>query len=204
MKHSFRIGIFLMASILLSSCTSFFLGLYGMKSPRQLNDKQLQKEAKRQGIPIESVFRIDTNYWAYLEKFDSTFNVQVKNHSQPLQALYFDHNGQLFRFYVNCYAGGFPNLKWNRIGGFNQFPPLPQAPIDSMFQLNDISALITPLSKVKADPFGDTSIVVFWNRMMGRQSKRFIRFVKENAQLSQRAVQIRFVNTDELFLNALD
>lgn len=204
MKRSFRIGIFLIVSLVSSSCTSLFLGLYGMKTPKQLDNKQLQKEATRQGIPIESVFRIDTNYWAYLEKYDSTFNVQVKNHSQPLQALYFDQNGQLFRFYVNCYAGGFPNLKWNRIGGFNQFPPLPQAPIDSLFQLNDVTAFILPLSNGEAKTSGDTTIVVFWNRMMGRQSKRFIKFVKENAQLSLLPVQMLFVNTDDLFLNTLD
>ena len=188
----------------LTSCTSVFLSLYVMKKPRLLSTEEQKKEAKRQGISIEHFYQIDTNYWAYLEKMDNSRQAQVKNHSQPLQALYFDEDGRLFRFYVNCYASGFPNLQWNRFGGLDQFPPLPQSPVDSLFSFQDIAALIRPYGVGQQVIESATTIVVFWNRMMGRQSKRFVKLIQQNAQLSKSPIQLMFVNTDELFLEMLD
>jgi hypothetical protein len=175
-----------------------------MKKPNLLTDEQIKKVANVHGIPFQQLYRIDTNYWSYLQKVDSTKEQQIKNHSQPLQAMYFDANGQLFRYYVNCYAGGFPNLKWNRFGGLNQFPPLPQAPVDSLLTLNQLVAFARPIEQVQDFNHSDTTIVVFWNRMMGRQSKRFIKLINRNAQLSKTTIQLLFVNTDELFLDLMD
>jgi hypothetical protein len=175
-----------------------------MKNPNQLTNEQLKKEARHQGIPLQQLYSIDTSYWSYLAKVDTAKHQEVKNHSQPLQAMYFDANGQLFRYYVNCYAGGFPNLKWNRFGGLNQFPPLPQAPVDSLLTLNQLVAFARPIEQVQDFNQSDTTIVVFWNRMMGRQSKRFIKFINRNAQLSKTTIQLLFVNTDELFLDLMD
>lgn len=176
-----------------------------MKKPKQLTDEQIKKEAQHQGIPLQELYRIDSkSYWSFLEKVDTTNHQQVKNHSQPLQAMYFDANGQLFRYYVNCYAGGFPNLKWNRFGGLNQFPPLPQAPIDSVLNITQLAAFIRPTAQAQSFNCSDTTIVVFWNRMMGRQSKRFIELINKNAQLSKSTNHLLFVNTDELFLELMD
>ncbi len=178
--------------------------MYGMKKPKQLRDEQIKKEAQHQGISLQLLYRIDSkSYWSFLEKVDTTNHQQVKNHSQPLQALYFDANGQLFRYYVNCYAGGFPNLKWNRTGGLNQFPPLPQAPEDSLLTINQLAAFIRPTAQAQDFNHSDTTIVVFWNRMMGRQSKRFIKLINKNAQLSKTTIQLLFVNTDDLFLDLM-
>lgn len=187
-----------------TSCTSMFLGLYGMKKPKALNQEQLIKEACRQGIPVEQLYQIDTLYWAFLEKIDTAQHAEVKNHSQPLQAMYFDSKGKLFRFYVNCYAGGFPNLKWNRSGGLNQFPPLPQAPEDEIFSFSSLNLFIHPLGSPISMNEADSIVVVFWNRMMGRQSKRFVQFIQKNVQLSTTPVRVLYVNTDELFLDLME
>jgi hypothetical protein len=200
-KASFIFALVLVS--LLTSCTSVFLGLYGMKKPKLLTNEQLKKEAYHQGIPLQQLYSIDTSYWSYLAKVDTAKHQEVKNHSQPLQAMYFDANGQLFRYYVNCYAGGFPNLKWNRFGGLNQFPPLPQAPEDSLLPFTQLAAFAKPLEEAQDFIQSDTTIVVFWNRMMGRQSKRFIKLINRNAQLSNTPIQLLFVNTDDLFLDIM-
>jgi hypothetical protein len=74
------------------------------------------------------------------------FKEQIKNHYQPLQALYYNANGELSRFYVNCYAGGFPQLKWNRNGILNTFPPQHQAPVDSILSLKTLSNFLHPVA----------------------------------------------------------
>ena len=187
----------------LTSCSSIFTGLYGMKKVKAVDEKTIVHYAKKYNIPLTDNYEIDTSYFSFLFSLDTTiFKSQIKNHYQPLQALYFDKSGQLTSFQVNCYTGGFPNLKWNRNEIMGTFPPQQQAPLDSIVQLETQMKFLKPLSKtakIYTDSY-DYIVIVYWNRFMGRQSKRLIRFVQENYKLAKDyKVKIIYVNTDNIF-----
>ena len=103
---------------------------------------------------------------------------------------------------MNCYTGGFPNLRWDRDDIMTTFPPKQQAPIDSIVPLETHLKYLKSLSKTEkfqTENF-DYIVVVHWNRFMGRQSKRLIRFVQDNSILAiDTKMKIIYVNTDNLF-----
>ena len=156
------IPLFLIAAFMLTSCTRVATGIYGIKAIKPVNDELILKYARKYHIPENSSYNLDTSYFTWLFSPDTAKRrTQVKNHYQPLQALYYDKNGRLQSFQVNCYAGGFPNLEWER------------------------------------------DVIVHWSRFMGRQSKRFIRLVQENAKLAgNQKVKIIYVNNDNVFAGA--
>jgi hypothetical protein len=187
----------------MASCSSIFIGLYGMKKTKTIDEKTIIRYAKKYNIPAVDSYELDTAYFSYLFSLDTTkYKTQVKNHYQPLQALYYDKSGQLTSFQVNCYAGGFPNLKWDRNEIMTTFPPKPQAPIDSIISLETQLKYLKPLSqttKLSNDSY-DWIVIVYWNRFMGRQSKRLIRFVQDNSKLATgKKVKIIYANTDNIF-----
>jgi hypothetical protein len=188
----------------LTSCKQVFLGLYGMKMPKTMTEKSILKAGRKYHIPPEDSYQLDSTYRTYLFSQDtSKFKHQIKNHYQPLQALYYNKTGMLESFQINCYAGGFPNLKWNRNEIFEVFPPKQQAPIDSLLTLNTHLQFLHPLSK---NPEKDQSkidyfVIVHWNRFMGRQTRRLIRCVQKSAKLtSDQKLKIIYVNNDNQFL----
>ncbi len=188
----------------LTGCKQVFLGLYGMKMPKEMNEKRILKYAKKYHIPKEDCYQVDSAFVDYLHSLDtSKFKAQIKNHYQPLQALYYNQNGMLESFQINCYAGGFPNLLWNRNQQFETFPPKQQAPVDSILPLQKQWSFLVPLSTtIKRSPLEtDYFVIVYWSRFMGRQSKRLLRYVRENAKLSSgQHVKIIYVNNDNQFL----
>lgn len=201
-------GLFTLSIVLiLSSCNAIFTGIYGVKSPKTLSTEQIKKHARKQNIPLENVWVLDSTYRDYLKAQDTNINaLAIKNHAQPLQALYY-HKQHLFSFHANCYAGGFPNLSWNHSGAFNQFPPATVAPIDSLLPLNNLRVSLKALEGKKVFPTyeTDTLVIVFWNRFMGRQSKRLVKLVKENAALgSTQKPKIIYVNNDNFFAKYLE
>jgi hypothetical protein len=189
----------------LTSCKQAFLGLYGMKMPKKVNERSILKAGRKYHIPAEDSYQLDSTYRAYLFSLDtSKFKHQIKNHYQPLQALYYNRNGMLESFQINCYAGGFPNLKWNRNQIFEAFPPKQQAPVDSLFNLDTHLQFLQPLSKTTEKNPGksDYFVIVHWNRFMGRQTRRLIRCVQKNAKLTTgQQLKIVYVNNDNHFLN---
>jgi hypothetical protein len=194
---------FVLLSLFCSSCSFLVGSMYGIKSPKKLNQTEIASQAEKYKIPLENSFELDTAYFfEYLKSFDQKrFSREISNHSQPLQTLYFDKNGRLQIFYINCYAGGFPNLAWNKEGQFNSFPPKPQAPLDSLVNFQTLSRYLKPLPTTRLENkiSADYTIVVFWNRMMNRQSKQFIQLVQENAgKAKDQKVQLLYVNTDNL------
>ena len=193
-----------MAAIVgLSSCNPIMLGLYGMKKPKTLSESSIQHYCEKYNISSNENFELDTAYISFVSSLDTNkYRVQKKNHSQPLQALYYDKTGKLISFQNNCYAGGFPNLKWNRNGIMATFPPGQQAPIDSIFSLDLQLKYLKILDQTKDYSFNNSDyiVIVYWSRFMGRQSKRFIHFVQENSKLGKgENVKILYVNTDNVF-----
>ena len=187
----------------LTGCSSIFTGLYGIKKTKIVDEKTVVRYAKKYNIPSAENYELDTAYFSYLLSLDTTqYKSQIKNHYQPLQALYYDNSGHLKSFQVNCYAGGFPNLKWNRNEIMSTFPPKQQAPVDSIVPLEKQMKYLKPLSQTAtlSSDSCDYIVIVYWNKFMGRQSKRLIRFIQDNSKLeTERKVKIIYANTDNIF-----
>jgi hypothetical protein len=83
------------------------------------------------------------------------------------------------------------------------FPPKQQAPVDSIVPFEIQKKYLKPLTQsaeFSSDNY-DYVVVVYWNRFMGRQSKRLIRFVQDNCKLEpKRKIKILYANTDNIFV----
>ena len=192
--------------LLLSSCGAMFTKMYGIKKVTKVDERRILKWGKKYNIPPEASYQLDTCYYIDILSRDTTAakKAQIKNHYQPLQALYYNNTQTLQSFHINCFAGGFPNINWNRNGNFDVFPPKQQAPLDSLLPLNIHFNYIHNLTTSDSLSYQNTDylVIVHWSRMMGRQSKRFIKFVQNNSQLAQdESVKIIYVNNDLAFLN---
>jgi len=196
----------ILASIVLfglTSCSAIIQGLYGIKNSRTVDERTILRYSEKYAIPAADSYELEPSYISFLSSLNNVrYAEQSKNHYQPLQALYYDKEGQLKSFQVNCFAGGFPNLKWDRNETFTTFPPKNQAPIDSIVLLDTQLKYLKPLSQTKlhsADGY-DYIVIVYWSRFMGRQSKRLIRYVQENSKLaSTKKVKVLYANTDNIF-----
>ena len=82
------------------------------------------------------------------------------------------------------------------------FPPKQQAPVDSIVPLEKQMKYLKPLSQTAtlSSDSCDYIVIVYWNKFMGRQSKRLIRFIQDNSKLeTERKVKIIYANTDNIF-----
>jgi len=168
-----------------------------------INQNQIIQYSKKYNIPLSESYEMDTAYFTFLKSADTAkYGNEVKNHYQPLQALYYNNSGVLESFQVNCFVGGFPNLKWNINNNFSTFPPKLQAPLDSLVPLDVHLKYLKPVSNSTMPSIEnyDYIIIVHWNRFMGRQSRNLINYVKENSNLAtNKKVKILYVNTDNVF-----
>ncbi len=197
------LGVFILS---LGACSPIFNALYGIKNIKPMSDAKIITQAKEYKIPLEKVYQLDTSYTHYLKSFDSTAHAQtVKNHYQPLQIIYFDATNQMVSYYANCYAGGFPNLNWNRFDGFSSFPPKTLAPLDTLFSVNKLLSYQLKVGSTQDSTQQsnyDYLVLVYWNRFLGRQSKRMIKLVQDNLKLSQsNKIKVVYINNDNFFLN---
>ena len=193
----------LFLGVILTACSKIMYGLYGLTNPAVVDEKVIASYQTRYSIPFEDGYQIDTAYNSFLFSLNTLrYKAQIKNHYQPLQALYYDRVGQMQSFQINCYAGGFPNLLWDRDHILTTFPPLQQAPIDSILPLNTVLKYLRPLTQTSTFIMTeyDYVVVIFWNRFMSKQSERFIHFIQDNSKLAKnKKVKILYVNDDNLF-----
>lgn len=181
--------------------------MYGIKTLKSLPTNAIVKQANKYHIPASSSYVLDSNYRKLLASFDTAlYAQQINNHAQPLQALYYNQEGQLVSFHINCYAGGFPNLNWNREENFQVFPPKQQAPVDSLVSLATLQQHLQALpgsNPITINPkqTNTYTLIVFWSRFMGRQSERFLQLIQENHQsFAPASTPILYVNTDNFFV----
>lgn len=200
----------------LSSCSPIIMGIYGIRKPKEISKKNIIKYSKRFDLPSDKIYELDTAYFSFLSTFqvmtidslmtDSLKRIelkhQVKNHYQPLQALYFNKSGKLESFQINCYAGGFPNLNWDRDSILTTFPPKIQAPLDTLVSDSILISFLQPLSnsqEIRLSVY-DYVVYVFWSKFMGRQNKRFINFIQENCKLTnEKDLSVIYINMDNAF-----
>jgi hypothetical protein len=200
--------------LLVSSCSPL-LGIYGVRNPKELSQKKIMRYSKRLDIPNDAIYELDTSYFSYLSSLKLKVNdsiladslkkialKRVQNHHQPLQALYFNKQGILESFQINCYAGGFPNLNWDRDSILTTFPPKIQAPIDSLLSESLIMSFSKPMlnkTEIKTDDY-DFIVYVLYSKFMGRQNKRFINFIQNNLKLSNgKNVRVIYINMDNAY-----
>ena len=205
MKKQLYITVILtfVGALCLTSCSPILSGLYGIKEIKTIDENTIYRYSKKFNIPLEDSYEMDSSYLSFINSFDTVSQKALRrNHSQPLQARYYDKAGQLQSFHINCHAGGFPNLMWNRNNVMSTFIPGQQTPVDSIMPLDRQLKYLNPLSQTKKTNIDkyDYVVIVYWNRFMGRQSKRLIRFVQDNSKLaSDQNVKILYVNNDNIF-----
>lgn len=203
----YKRSIWFVLILSLSSCTPLLTKIYGVKKVKSLDEEKIIKYCNKYNIPEQSCYWVDTNYLNHIFTKDTiTSALSIKNHYQPIQVLYYGRDGYLKSYSVNCYAPGFPNLKWNKYGNFDAFPPAGLSPIDSLLQLNDQLSFLHKLSvsdSIDVDS-NDFTVIVFWNRFMGRHSKSLIKTVQQNLLLvKDQKVSVIYVNNDNAFLESL-
>jgi len=197
-----KIIILLSLTVLFSSCSRTLLKLYGIKADYTIvNDKNLVQLSQEYDIPLEDWYELDFSYYDFILSFDKDIYIEeMNNHLQPLQALYFNSEGELISYHVNCDMGGFPNLKWNKNNTFNTFVPETQTTLDTLISFEALSQYLTPTiySKSFSHLNYDYTVVVVWADYMGRQSKRLCRSIRENVNLAHadKKVKTVYVNVD--------
>jgi hypothetical protein len=178
----------------------------GMKNPRIISEKEMYAYGRKWNMSIYYQQTLLPTYVDEVQKFDSLYPSLAKNLLQPIQAMYFDASGKLISYHINCFAGGYPNLNWNRNGNFDVFPAKTQAPCDSLITLSWLLPHLKPLEFpcVEMKDLNYT-VVVFWSRWTGRQSRHLVEFVQKNMKLASKEtqIQIMYVNTDEIFTKLL-
>jgi len=149
-------------------------GIYGISKVKPVNENTIFHYASKFNIPPSDSYRLDSTFSSYLFSLDSLkYKEEIKNHYQPLQALYYSKLGMLESFQVNCYAGGFPNLEWSRDEIMTTFPPKLQAPLDTILSREKLLSHLRAMSqteKISPDSY-DYLVFVFWNRFMGNLCK---------------------------------
>jgi len=168
-----------------------------------MTPEEILVQGEKYGIPRSDSYEMDSSYYAMIATMDTVrYKRDQKNLFQPLQVLYFDASGILSSYSVNCSVGGFPNLRWNRCGTFDQFPAAVSVELDTMTTLNDHLLHVNPLNNA---PFPDLrtydyTVLVYWNRFSGRQSKCLVQVVKENVRLAkEKKVMVIYVNSDNFW-----
>jgi len=191
--------------LFLTSCTNIFTAIYGIKQPKAKSINEIQKKAEKYKIPLDQNYILDTSFLTFINKLAKTEKKLANDHLQPLQALYFNKSGQLVSYHINCYAGGFPNLNWERNGLLETFVPKSQTALDSLLNFEKQLQYIRTIEdkSVGLDNFSaaDNNVVIYWSIFMGRQSKRLIRSIQDNCGLAtDKKVKIIFVNNDNIFM----
>ena len=174
---------------------------------RYLSEADLENFRKEFNLPKEKTFRLDTNYRRYLFSFDTTkYADQIKNHYQPIQALYYDRD-QLVSFHINCYAGidvsGKDDLNWDQENAFASFLPKSVVPVDSLLPLSKHLSFIKTFDNKPIDTTGfsafDFTIIIHWGKKWrSNDSKNLINIVSNNANLAgKKRLNIIYVNSDD-------
>lgn len=193
--------------LLITGCSKLAGITVGIKSIKEVDEKTIIKYARKYSIPEADCYQIDTAYSGYLnsEKFTEK-KLEKNNHYQPLQAIYYNRSGNIETYHINCNAGGFPNLKWNRNDNFSVFLPKQQTQLDSLVLLSVQLKYLLPLPATTHTETADYeyTVIVYWCRFMGRQSRRLIKTVQDNYRLaSDKKVKVLYVNVDNLFAGKL-
>lgn len=169
-----------------------------MKYPKVLEKDEMHKYSRDMKIPDETSFYIDSTYKYFLKSCDTTLR-KIKNHCQPMQALYYPKASQYHNvWFINCYA--YPTrtgVIWNKKSEFEKYPPTGNLKADSLFTIEQLANHIIPVFDGYHFPeITNDCILVFYCRTMHRDSKELLREVRKNAEISREKIQIIYINSD--------
>ncbi|MCS7077970.1 MAG: hypothetical protein NZ455_14760 [Bacteroidia bacterium] len=181
LKYTFLLIV--CAALLYSSC---FKVVVGYHSPKILTEKQLTQYEKQLGI-THTHFNTD-KYILYMKHQNESIK---KRMYQPCQILVFKKD-TLKKWVVNCDVGGFPKLHW-------QIPSLLRKDRSGTFSDN-LSYIYTTTVKTSFKE-QDTTVLVFWSRVLNKTSKQLIKEVQKHTRKT--AVKVCYCNLDSFFV-ALD
>lgn len=144
----------------------------------------------------------------------------VKNHTQLLDYSVYNEKGILCGYYFSCLGEVTPflvNMDWNANGELNNFPPtnyryfvfiekydtirknysysktyLNYEP-DSLLPLKKYLNFIMPLRYGQNKLKYDYTLIIQWNRFLGRQTMRFVDAVKKNMSKSPKQYNLRVI-----------
>ena len=187
-----KLLFFFISLNIFSSCKS----TYGIKKVTKISTENIEMVSAIYGIK-ESYILDKKTYLLFLKSFsnDSLF---IKNHTQPLQAIYFNQKGEMISYFINCNAGGFPNLVWNKANSLDAFPPKTQTKIDANFHVSELLKYL----KMEESKTNQQYVFLFWNDYLGRQTKLFINEFRNNINKStEKNVNIIYVNNDNLYVD---
>ena len=186
--------------IIFNSCSYVFVEAYGIDHRTDLISQQdISKEAEKVNLSEGEVYLMDSSFVDYLLSLDTSLFLFAKNNYQPLQYKVFDSEGKLVSHLANCYAGGFPNLKWDWM--FDQFPPSVNNQLfDSLLTFEEAKKYFIPIGNVtESNTRKKYSDVVIWTAAFGRQNKRFLETVREFRETHAGEANYYFVNFDNCF-----
>ena len=191
--------IYLFALVILSSCAA----ILGVTKIKELKTEEMTSFLKKEQINDPVVYFIDKDYQKQLQKL-SNDTVSLKHHLQPLQASYYNKDGKLISFHINCNAPGFPNLNWNYKKAMEVFPPEPNAELDTLLNLQKHLKLLKSNSnkQIETEKDFDYFIIVNWASFLKRQSIGLINAVNKNIKLNleNKKIKIIYVCSDNVYL----
>lgn len=182
---------------LLSSCKL----LVGVKKPLEINASNFEGVCKQHRVNsnTESYFTANRQFSNLVHQF--SIDTSHQNYLQPLQLIVFDSSHKLVSHLINCNVGGFPKLKWNRRASFDQIPVLQNGlyPSKAVFNMQFLSKLT---SKEFNKGSHDYYYFVIWSRILGYNSKKFIRLIQENLKLNEsNKISLIYINIDNEYLD---
>jgi len=201
-SKQFIIGMIAISLLSFSSCNKFIKSVYGINEVGSISISFLDSFITHDVVFSQyDNYYLNSSYYSLIS--DSIQDEKYFNYAlQPMQAMYFNKEDVLVSYHVNCNAGGFPNLKWNRDDNFGVFPPKTQTEIGGCLSKKSIESSLNPFKIIstKHDSF-DYTIYILWSYQMLEQSKRLIEFVANNLDQYKMTekVKIAFINMDVLY-----
>lgn len=193
-----------LACTMLVSCKYTILKIHGVNPKYTPTVAKTKKYATKLHIDSTQSFYTDTTWInAIAQQYGKTSQFYHDMY-QPLGAFYYDSTGRQVASMINCYAGGFLYLKWNRNNALATFPPKQNVPTDSSWVLQKHLKNLAPLYNATVPK--DTTVyvvVIHWSHYMGRQNKRFLKYYRKNLLLAPKIIRVLYVNTD-ILLEQLD
>ncbi len=185
--------------------------MYGFKKHKNLTDEQIVRYAKKHNFNNYNIYKTSDSYEPFIKELKPTAKDTADNNKAlrkalypPLQYMLFGSTGKIIFLTINFYAGGFPNLQWNRDGAFEQFPPRPLVPFeDNGIYFQQIQPHVSALDTSTSSAKYDYTCVVFWDRFMGRQSNRLIKYALKNIEEERKKgtkINVLLVNNDNMYV----
>lgn len=176
----------------------------GIKQPAECNMEEIIAYSNKFGIPPNSSYYLDTTYLYDLLHSGKNDTTLYNNLMQPLQIRFYQKTDTLLSLHLNCTAGGFPNLKWNKRGQLETLPPNFTVEVDTCILFCKDLKYLTPISNDchSFDYYNnaDYNIILFWSVFMNRQSKILIREIQNyQKRFPDKKMNVLYVNTDKIF-----